>query len=65
MAHNGSEYLTVALRRETRFGFGEALTNKRSETIREAMVDMQLLFRGAWRFHRMKYESLWAQSTTC
>ena len=51
MAHNGSEYLLVALRRETRFGFVKALTNKRSETVKEAMVDMQLLLRGAWRFH--------------
>ena len=43
MAHNGSEYLLVALRRETRFGFVKALTNKRNETVKEAMVDMQLL----------------------
>ena len=28
-----------------------ALSNKRNETIREAMVDMQLLMRGVWRFH--------------
>ena len=46
MAHDGSEYLMVALRRETRFGFVKALTNKRSETVKEAMVGMQLLLRG-------------------
>ena len=33
------------------FGFVKALTNKRSETVKEAMVDMQLLWRGVWRFH--------------
>ena len=49
-AYNGSEYLLVALRRETRFRFVKALANKRSETIKDAMVDMQLL-RGVWRFH--------------
>ena len=43
--------LLVALRRETRFGFVKALSNKRSETVKEAMVDMQLLLRGVWRFH--------------
>ena len=32
-------------------GFVKALTNKRSETVKEAMVDMQLLLRGVWRFH--------------
>ena len=48
---NGSEYLLVALRRETRFGFVKALKNKRSETINDAMIDMQLLLRGVWRFH--------------
>ena len=51
MAYNGSEYLLVALRRETRFGFVRALMNKRSETIKDAMIDMQLLLRGVWRFH--------------
>ena len=51
MAHNGSEYLCVALRRERRFGFVEALANKRSETIKDAMIDMQLLLRGVRRFH--------------
>ena len=51
MALIGSEYLLVALRRETRCGFVKALTNKRSETVKEAMVDMQLLLRGVWRFH--------------
>ena len=51
MGHNGSEYLLVALRREIRFGFVKALTNKRSETVKEAMVDMQLLLCGVWRFH--------------
>ena len=51
MAHNRSEYLMVAVRRETRFGFVKELLNKRSETIREAMVDMRLLLRGIWRFH--------------
>ena len=35
--NNGSEYLLVALRRETRFGFVKAFTNKRSETIRDAI----------------------------
>ena len=50
MAYNGSEYLPVALRRETRFGFVKALTNKRSETVKEAIVDMQLLLRGVWAF---------------
>ena len=45
MAHNGSEYLLVSLRRETRFGFVRALMNKRSETIKDAMIDMQLLLR--------------------
>ena len=50
VAHNGSEYLLVALRRETHFGFVKALTNKRSETVKEAMVDMQLLLREVWRF---------------
>ena len=49
--HNVSEYLLVALRRETRFGFVKALTNKRRETIRHAMVDLQLLLHGVWRFH--------------
>ena len=52
MAYNGSEYLLVALRRETRFGFVRALMNKRSETIKDAMIDMRLLLRGVWRFHR-------------
>ena len=51
MAYNGSEYLLVALRRQTRFGFVKALTNKRSETIKDATADMQLLLRGVWRFH--------------
>ena len=51
LAYNGSEYLFGALRRETRFGFVKALTNKRSETVKKAMVDMQLLFRGVWRYH--------------
>ena len=51
LTHNGSEYLLVALRRDTRMGFVKALTNKRSETVKEAMVDMQLLLRGVWRFH--------------
>ena len=51
MADNGSEYLLVALRRETRFGFARALMNKRSETIKDAMIDMQMLSRGVWRFH--------------
>ena len=46
-----NEYLLVALRRETRFGFVRALMNKRSETIKDAMIDMQLLLRGVWRFH--------------
>ena len=50
MAYNGSEYLLVALRRETRFGFVKALSNKRSETINDAMIDTQLLLRGVWRF---------------
>ena len=50
MANNGSEYLLVALRRETRFGFVRALMNKRSETIKDAMIDMQLLLRGFWRY---------------
>ena len=50
LACNGSEYLLVALRRETRFGFVQASAN-RSETIKDAMVDMQLLSRVAWLFH--------------
>ena len=50
MAYNGSEYL-VALQRGTRFGFVRALMNKRSETIKDAMIDMQLLLQGVWRFH--------------
>ena len=33
VAYNGSEYLLVALRRETSFGFVKALANKRTETI--------------------------------
>ena len=45
MAYNGSEYLLVALRRETRFGFVRVLMNKRSETIKDAMTDMQSLLR--------------------
>ena len=52
MAYNGSEYLLVALCRETRFGFVKALANKRGQTIKVAMIDMQLLlFRGVGRFH--------------
>ena len=51
MAYNGSEYLMVSLRRETRFGFVKALMNKRSETIKDAMIDTQLLLHGVWRFH--------------
>ena len=51
MAPNGSEYLSVALRREPRFGFVKALANKRGDTIQDAMVDMQLLLRGVRRFH--------------
>ena len=51
MAYNGSEYLLVALRRKTRSGFARGLMNKRSETIKDAMIDMQLLLRGVWRFH--------------
>ena len=39
MAYNVSEYLWVALRRETRFGFIKAVANKRSETIKDAMID--------------------------
>ena len=39
------------LPRETRFGFVRALMNKRSETIKDAMTDMQLLLLGVWRFH--------------
>ena len=50
-AYNGSEYLLVALRRETRFGFVKALTNQGSETIKDAMIDVQLLLRVVWRFH--------------
>ena len=49
--YSGSEYPLAALRRETHFGFVRALSNKRSETIREAMVDMPLLVRECWRFH--------------
>ena len=51
MAYNGSEYLLVALRRETRIGLVKTLSNKRSETVQKAMVDMQLLLRGVLRFH--------------
>ena len=45
MDYNGSEYLLVALRcaEKTRFGFVRALMNKRRETIKNAMIDMQLL----------------------
>ena len=50
VAHNRSEYLLVALRRETRFGFVKTLANKRSETIKDAMIDMQFLLRDVW-FH--------------
>ena len=50
MDYNGSEYLLVALRRETRFGFVRASMNKRRETIKDAMIDMQLLLRGVWGF---------------
>ena len=32
-------------------GFVKALSNKRSEKVREVMVDMQLLLREVWRFH--------------
>ena len=51
LAYNESEYLLVALGRETRFGFVKALSNKRSETIKDAMVNMQLLLREVGRFH--------------
>ena len=50
VACNGSEYLLVALRRETCLGVFKALVNKRSKTIKDAMIDMQLLLRGVWRF---------------
>ena len=50
MAYNGSEHLLVALRRETRFFFVRELMNKRRETIKDAMIDVQLLPRGVWRF---------------
>ena len=46
-----AEYQLVALRIETRFGFVRVLMNKRSETIKDAIIDMQLLLRRAWRFH--------------
>ena len=46
MACNGSKYLMVAPRRETRFGFATVPSNKRCETITEANVHMQLLV--AW-----------------
>ena len=42
MTYNGSEYLFVVLRNQTLFGFVKALANRRSETIKDAMVDMQL-----------------------
>ena len=48
---SGSEYPLAALRSETRYGFVRALSNKRSEIIREAMVDMPLLLRRSCRFH--------------
>ena len=51
MTYNGVVYLMFVLRRETRFGFVKALSFKRSERIREAMLDMQSLLRGVWRFH--------------
>ena len=50
VAYNGSECLLVALRRETRFGCVNALANKRRETIKDAMIDMQLLLRGSLAF---------------
>ena len=57
MAHSGSEYVVGrTAQRETRFGFVKALANKRSETIKDAMVVMQKLL--------PKGENLWAQLTT-
>ena len=45
MAYNESEYLLVAERREKCFDFAKSLANKRSETIKDAMVDVQLFLR--------------------
>ena len=65
MAYNGSEYLLVALRRETRFGFVKALANKRSETIKDAMIDMPLLLRGVWHFYRNEQQYFMGEVDDC
>ena len=44
------ELVGCAAQRNT-FRLVKALTNKSSETIKDAMIDMQLLLRGVWRFH--------------
>ena len=64
LANNGSEYLLVALRKETRFGFVKALANKRGETIKVAMVEIQLCCVVFVASTVMKNESLWAHLTT-
>ena len=51
MANNRSESSLISLNRETRYYFAKALPDKRSDTVKEAMVDMQLLC-GVWRVHR-------------
>ena len=43
--------LFVAVRRETRFGFVRATPDKRSDPIKDAIVDLKLLLRSVWRCH--------------
>ena len=50
MAYNGSEYLLVALRRETRFGFCQRV-DEQTQRDNRGCDDKQLLLRGVWRFH--------------
>ena len=51
LAYNGSEELLVAMRRGTRCCFVKALPDKRSDTVMEAMVDVQLLLPRVLVFH--------------
>ena len=44
------------------FRFVKALANKRSDTIRDAMIDMQLLLRGVWRFHSDEGRDVYGRS---
>ncbi len=47
----GSVYLMVVVKRSTRYGLVAAIPNKRSETVKAAMVDFKLDLRRIWRFH--------------